>query len=158
MGVLPTGWPPTLAPQGPQVFEGILASSPLDVSGLCCSLHSKAFSPLTVSGKLWVVLVKKWHQRPELWGMGVPIMLCLLLSSGDPRDTTQFRLIDSPGASLKSFPSILLNQNCSIFTSSFWVTSILLFFRIQPIPFCVTPNYAYVFSYKAHRCFHNISC
>lgn len=70
MGVLPTGWPPTLAPRGPQVFEGILASSPLAVSGPCCSLHSKAFSPLTVSGKLWVVLVKNGIRglNSGVWG------------------------------------------------------------------------------------------
>lgn len=44
-GVLPTGWPPTLAPQSPQLFEGILAFSPLDVSDLCAVLTPSVSDP-----------------------------------------------------------------------------------------------------------------
>ena len=65
VGVLPTGWPPFLAPKNPQVFESILASSLQDVASLATVLPQVPSTPhLHPIRKALVPFGKRWQQKP----------------------------------------------------------------------------------------------
>lgn len=143
MGVLPTDWPPTLAPQCPLVLESILASSPLDVSGFCCSLNSKSFGPLTMSEKLWVLLVKDGIKGLNSGVWGCPS--CYVYSShwGTPERPLRFVLLTVQELHWSPFPAYSIQELFNLY---------LFLLSYQHSSFPSDTTYSILYHSRLHIC------